>query len=304
MQVIFCADRSSSSAEEVAHAVLGRSKIPGVAFANLLTGGRDSREIDLLVCTDTGRLVVVEVKGTKSTGPLVASANSSWIIGGRQAYFAGGPQPHRQAKVAASRVGRGLRRAGVEHPWVEWIVAIAGPIDLDGPVQVDNGWVCRLDQLPGFLAGQPENMRGNPDLIREVMDAFDIPQVDKLLTQGQDQPVAHSALGPIEISGPQLQSESILSSAPTGWERSRIFLTVPRTEWSRKRRVWLGILAAYLGCVLIYPIINFIAVSAGYSISHPGGALVMFYLIGYIGSAFAAFLWVRSPRKKQSGLEH
>lgn len=127
-------------------------RLPGVVFTKLLAPGSPPFGVDALVCTPFGRMVIVEVKETRQSGPLVPAEHGPWRIGGEVASFVGGPMPHRQARADALQVGMALDRAGVAHPGVEWVIAVSGPTVLEAPKALGNGWVCRADQLPQLLA--------------------------------------------------------------------------------------------------------------------------------------------------------
>jgi hypothetical protein len=258
-----CADSTSSGAEDEVIRTLQDCGVKGTAFSNLLTGGRNSREIDLLVVTESGRLIVVEVKKSMTAGHLRASANSEWLVDGHSAYFYGGGQPHRQAKVAAAIVAKTLGKASVRHPWVEWVVVVSGPVLLDQPQEVDNGWVCLPKQLPEFLSRPSKQSNSNPRLVEELHRVFDIPKpmsnngsarapkVDSIDEGGHINDSHYTANG----TGSGFQSSSngaspVYSKIADRSMYNRFWKKHPKA-WSKARRRWTAIGIWFAGIYLL-----------------------------------------------------
>jgi hypothetical protein len=305
MEIVHCSDRTGSSAEDLVLESLRRSNVRGIALSNLLTGGRDSREIDVLVVTDSGRIVVVEVKATNKAGRLSAFANASWTIDDQSAYFAGGPQPHRQAKVAAARVSKCLSKTKVTHPWVEWVVAIVGPVQLNAPTRVDNGWVCRADQLSEFLSRPSEAPVIYSDLAKSVPEAFDVslppPSEGVPLTRGSYDSAAAEALGStVFATSPKSSHPGALEKleAPSGVETAMRgfagFWLKPRREWTKKRRFGFFLLIWYVGLLALQGIITLASLVIDHSSAVHGVGINCLYLCSFVVWGIVVFNFVRS----------
>jgi hypothetical protein len=206
-----------------------------------------------------------------------------------------------------------LNYSRFQHPWVEWVVAIAGPVGIDHPVKVDNGWVCRLDQLPSYLARAPERSFSNPSLVENLFAVFKVPRpVSDAMTnpQFQTQPNVQQ-----RVQDPTQRSKVTASAAdardrhwnarpsahrlPTNksskWNRAWFS---PNPSWSFKRRFWAFLLLWYVGCLVVYGFIYVAATLAGRWPIQPGSG--MDYLIGacYIFWTIAVFAWIMSGRKR------
>jgi len=300
VQIINCAENTASTAEDEAHRVLQQSDVSGIAFSNLLTGGRQSRELDLLVWTSSGRLVVVEVKGTSTAGRLDVFANAAWQINGQRAYFAGGPQPHRQAKTAASRVAKTLNYSHVQHPWIEWVVAISGPIELNQPTKVDNGWVCRVDQLAEFLSRPPAKVECSPELIEHLFSVFNVPRQfrDQEISLPPREVVYASLASPKQEPLPvenEINSRLSFGLSWSNLQRMGRFWPGPRSSWTVNRSFWMFLLVWYLGCVVVSQSVHLICVAEG-QWPIQSGAVNALYLASFVLCGVVAYTWVRSGR--------
>lgn len=174
---------------------------PGVlVISPVAVIGRRTRELDALWLHPAG-LAVIEVKGTRLTGPVQARVNGPWTIAGQRADFPSGPNPLLQARTAAQTLRTALRHAGVGTGFVPAAVALSGAGLKLTPQMLGDTAVVTTTDLPSLRdLHRPGEVRAG-DVVA-ILDALDLgpdtPEVDELTAEGftHGRAITHPDQGP------------------------------------------------------------------------------------------------------------
>jgi hypothetical protein len=190
-------------------------------------------------------------------------------------------------------------------------VVIAGPIELDRPTEVDNGWVCRVDQLPEFLS-RPAKRNSVSYLIEDVGSTFGVP-VPQLATE----PQTHSRESPSALYSDATTLKSH-SSTPTRSYPADDAVRVdqrqgaipktsswkqPRGMWSRAKCIWMFLLIWYVSSLIFFEVADRIDPHFGRPATSANNGASLILGLSYFALSLAVWRWIklgRRPRVLQS----
>jgi hypothetical protein len=180
------------------------------------------------------------------------------------------------------------------------VVAISGPIELNQPIKVDNGWVCRVDQLAEFLSRPPEKIECSPELIESLFSVFNVPRPLTLL---EVSPPPREVVY-VSVVNPNPASQSVVKESKSrldlklsgnNFQKKGHYWPGPRNTWTINKRIWMFLLVWYLGCVIVSESVHLIGVAEGHWPNQSGAADVS-YLASFALCGVIALSWVKSGR--------